>query len=64
MDVSHERGTSVSDMSLTPEPHTAQAEREREMTIPTQPLQLILHISNSKGQVDGFMGELTSAKRL
>ena len=30
----------------------------------TQMRQLILHISTSKGQVGGFVGELTSAKRL
>jgi len=33
-------------------------------SIPTQIRQLILYISNSKGEVDGFVGELTSAKRL
>ena len=32
--------------------------------IPTQICQLILYISNSKGQVDEFVGDLTSAKRL
>ena len=33
-------------------------------SIPTQVCQLILDISSSKEQVDGFVGELTSAKRL
>ena len=33
-------------------------------SIPTQICQLILHISNSKEYVDGFVGELTSAKGL
>jgi hypothetical protein len=33
-------------------------------SIPTQIHQLILYISNSKGQADGFVGQLTSAKRL
>ena len=33
-------------------------------SIPTQIRQLILYISNSKGQVDRFVGELASAKRL
>ena len=33
-------------------------------SIPTQIRQLIFRISNSKGHVDGFVGELTSAKRL
>ena len=32
--------------------------------IPPQNRQLIIHISNSKGGVDGFVGGLTSAKRL
>jgi len=31
---------------------------------PAQILQLILDISNNKGQVDGFVRELTFAKRL
>ena len=34
------------------------------MSIPTHIRLLILYIINSKGQVDGFMGELISAKRL
>ena len=33
-------------------------------SIPTQIRQLIIYISNSKGSVDGFVGELTSAERL
>ena len=33
-------------------------------SIPTQIRQLILYIINSQGYVDGFVGELTSAKRL
>ena len=33
-------------------------------SILTQIRQLILYMSNSKGQVDGFVGKLTSAKRL
>ena len=33
-------------------------------SIPTQLRQLILYISNRKGYVDGFVGELTSATRL
>jgi len=33
-------------------------------SIPTQICQLILYISKSKGYVDGFVGQLTSAKRL
>ena len=32
-------------------------------SIPTQIRQLILYISNIEGQVDGFVGVLTSAKR-
>jgi hypothetical protein len=32
--------------------------------IPTQIRQLILHISNSTGKVDGFVGGLAYAKRL
>jgi hypothetical protein len=32
--------------------------------IPTQIRQLILHISDSEGSVDGFVGELASAQRL
>ena len=32
--------------------------------MPAQILQLILFIDNRKGQVVGFVGELTSAKRL
>ena len=35
-----------------------------QMSIPSQIRQLILYISNSKGHADGFVGELTSAKRL
>jgi len=31
-------------------------------SIPTQIRQLIIYIRNSKGLVDGFVGELTSAK--
>ena len=33
-------------------------------SIPAQIRQLILHVSNRKGSVDEFVGELTSAKRL
>ena len=33
-------------------------------SIPTEISQHVLHIGNSKGRVDGFVGELTSAKRL
>ena len=33
-------------------------------SIPIQLRQLILHISNSEGQSDGFVRELISAKRL
>ena len=33
-------------------------------SIPTQNRQLIFNISNSKGQDDGFVWELTSAERL
>ena len=33
-------------------------------SIPTQIPQLILRIGNGNGYVDGFVGELTSAKRL
>jgi len=33
-------------------------------SIPTQIFHLTLYISNSKGQIDGFVGELTFAKRL
>ena len=33
-------------------------------SIPAHIRQLILYISNSKGYVDGFVGELTSTKRL
>ena len=33
-------------------------------SIPTQIRQLIFYINSSKEQVDGFVGELTSAKRL
>ena len=33
-------------------------------SIPPQIRQLFLYISNNKGQVDGFVGELTFAKRL
>jgi len=33
-------------------------------SIHTQIRQLIVHISNSEGFVDGCLGELTSAKRL
>jgi len=35
-----------------------------ERSVPTQIRQLIIHISNSKGSVDEFLGVLTSAKRL
>ena len=33
-------------------------------SIPTQIRPLILHISDSQGKVEGFVGELTYAKRL
>ena len=33
-------------------------------SIPTKIRPLILYINNSKGYVDGFVGKLTSAKRL
>ena len=33
-------------------------------SIRTKIRQLILHSGNSKGQVDGFVGELTSVKRI
>ena len=44
--------------------HTKCFEVVSQKSIPTQIRQLILYISNSKGWVDGFVGELTSAKRI
>ena len=61
--VSYARGTPVCTSDETPREAVHRPFKVvLQKSIPAQIRQLILYISNSKGQVDEFVGELTSAK--